>query len=94
MVKQHIDQGDKISTSEEVARLAVVKNLKNNYSYMTIYDNNGKWKRGEEVRKMDVGQSEFITTDPNETKKDKLKKLHIQIHYIPSQSNPDDIIFR
>lgn len=75
MVKQHIDKGDKISSSEEVARLTVVNNLNNDYSYMTIYDDDGKWKRGEEVRIIKVGNSEFITTDPNETKKDNLGKL-------------------
>lgn len=75
MVKQHNDKGDKISTSEEVARLTVVNNLKSDHSYMTIYDDDGKWKKGEEVRIIRVGNSEFITTDPNETKKDNLGKL-------------------
>ncbi len=76
MVKQRIDKGDKISPPDEVSRLTVVTNLKNNYSYMTIYkNNNDKWKMGEEVKIIKVGNSEFITTDPNETKKDNLGKL-------------------
>jgi len=76
MAKQRIDKGDKVSPPVEVSRLDVVTNLKNNYSYMTIYKNeNKKWKMGEDVRIKQVGNSEFITTDPNETKKDNLGKL-------------------
>ena len=76
MVKQRIDKGNEVGSPNEVSRLDVVTNLKNNYSYMTIYQSNeDKWKRGEEVRIIKVGNSEFITTDPNETKKDNLGKL-------------------
>ena len=76
MVKQHIDQVDNVSPPVEVSRLDVVINLKNNDSYMTIYEaNEGQWKRGEEVEIIKVGNSEFITTDPNETKKDNLGEL-------------------
>ncbi len=75
-VKQRIDKGDKVSSADEVSRMTVATNLKNNYSYMTIYtSNDDKWKKGEEVRIIKVGASEFITTDPNETKKDNLGKL-------------------
>lgn len=75
MVKQHIDKGDKFSSADEVSRLTVVTNLKNDNSYMTIYKDNDNWKMGEEVRIIQVGNSEFITTDPNETKNDNLGRL-------------------
>jgi len=75
MVKQHIDKGDKFIAADEVARLTVATNLKNRNTYMTIYKKNGNWKMGEEVRIIQVGSSEFITTDPNETTRDNLGKL-------------------
>lgn len=75
-VKQHQDSGDSVKASTIVPRSTVVANLKARTTYMTIYkDNDGKWKKGEEVIIKPVEGTEYITTDPNETKKDNLGEL-------------------
>lgn len=75
-VKQRTDLDDKVSEATKVNRANVVSNLKAGKTYMTIYQNENKeWKKGEDVRIKKVDGTEYITTDPNETKRDNLGKL-------------------
>ena len=73
-IRRHLDNGDNIANPNIVNRNIVTNDLKNGKSYKTIYKNNqGKWKQGEDVRL--IGNTGFITTDPNKVTRDNLGNL-------------------
>lgn len=75
-VKKHEDKGDNVGSAETVARTVVVSELKKGYTYMTIYKGDeGKWKKGEDVRIITVNNKEYIRTDANEKEADNLGNL-------------------
>ena len=73
-VRRHLDNGDSVANPNIVNRNIVANDLKIGKSYKTIYKNNqGKWKPGEDVRL--IGNTGFITTDPNSITRDNLGNL-------------------
>jgi len=75
-VKQHLDKGNTVGSSNIVARLTVVSNLKSGKNYCTIYKNkNGNWDKGDNVIPYLVDGEYFIRTDGNKTKADNLGEL-------------------
>ena len=75
-VRVRKDLGDKIGPANESTRAAVVKNIKNGVSYMTILKGkDGKWNKGQEVHIIKVKNEEFIRTDKNAVASDNLGNL-------------------
>ena len=75
-VKVHQDLGDTVGSPSESTRSTVVANIKSGNSYMTILKGqNGKWKKGQEVHIIEIGNEEFIRTDKNPEASDNLENL-------------------
>ena len=76
MVRVHQDQGDSVSGASEVERLIIVQNIEKGITYMTIFrGNTNKWKIGQEVRILQVGNEKYIRTDKDAIATDNLDKL-------------------
>jgi len=76
MVRVHEDLGDNVGDVKEILREGIVAGIKNGKTYLTIFKTNeGKWKKGEDVRIIRIGDEEFIRTDRNATPKDNLGSL-------------------
>jgi len=74
-VRSHKDEGDNVGTGEETTREDIVRKIKEGKTFVTIYKSNDKWKKGEDVRIVDIDGQEYIRTDRNRTKKDNLGEL-------------------
>jgi hypothetical protein len=75
-VRVHEDNGVNVGAPVNSSRLTGVSNIKSGYSYVTIYKTTeNKWKKGEDVRIIKVGNEEFIRTDANQTAADNLGDL-------------------
>jgi hypothetical protein len=75
-VRVHEDDEVNVGAPVNSSRLTVVSNIKSRYSYVTIYKTTeNKWKKGEDVRIIKVGNEEFIRTDANQTAADNLGDL-------------------
>lgn len=75
-VKQHLDEGNTVGSSNIVARLTIVSNLKSGKNYCTIYKNkNSNWDKGDNVIPYLVDGEYFIRTDGNKIKADNLGEL-------------------
>jgi len=73
-VKRHLDTGEGVVTFNIIDKILVVKDLIDDKTYKTAYqENDGKWRMGEDVRL--VANTIFITTDPNTTTRDNLGNL-------------------
>jgi len=74
-VKVHKDMGESVGSAEEFTRGQVADKIEKGYSFVTIYRQNEKWVKGEEVHTVTVDGEEFIRTDRNNIKKDNLGAL-------------------
>lgn len=74
-VQVHVDNGDTIAAPTEWARAQVVSAIERGYSFLTIYNRNGQWQRGEDVRVISVSGTKYIRTDTNYRAADNLGSL-------------------
>jgi hypothetical protein len=70
------DKGDTLGTSTEWTRLQVVSTLRMKKTFITIYKGeDGKYKKGEDVRIISINGVEYIRTDANNKAADNLGNL-------------------
>jgi len=74
-VRVHEDKGDTVGSPSESLRTEVVNNIKNGKTYVTIFKEQDKWKKGQDVHIIKVGNEEFIRTDKNQIARDNLENL-------------------
>jgi len=75
-VRVRKDLGESVGTAKECSRSDVVKNIKSGLTYLTILKSEkGKWRKGQEVHTIKVGNEEFVRTDKNSVAKDNLENL-------------------
>lgn len=75
-LKRIEDLGEKLGLSEIVSRLQIVQEIEAGKTYVTAYlQQNGKWKRGEDVRVIVINNQKFIRTDDNGKDEDNLGNL-------------------
>lgn len=74
-VRVHEDLGDKVGSPRESLRTEVVKNIKSGKTYVTCFKSEEKWKKGQDVHIIKVGNEEFIRTDKNQESSDNLENL-------------------
>jgi hypothetical protein len=70
------DTGEAISSDyRRVLRQEVISLMLGGRSFVTAYMQDGKWRKGEDVRVVTIHGESFIRTDENSTKKDNLGSL-------------------
>ncbi len=74
-VHVHVDTGDTIAAPTEWARSQVVSAIERGSSFVTIYNRNSQWHRGEDVRVVLVNGIKYIRTDTNYRAADNLGNL-------------------
>ena len=74
-VKQHRDNGNKISEGEVVDRNTVTSNLGHGIRYMTIYNDLRKIRVGKNIRYFRAYEDHYIRIDDNKVTSDNLGKL-------------------
>jgi len=75
-VRAHPDKGDTVGPGEEQTRATVVSNIESGKTYCTMLKgDDGKWKRGEDVRVIRIEGEKFIRTDANRIRRDNLGEL-------------------
>ncbi|MCP4228854.1 MAG: DUF3892 domain-containing protein [bacterium] len=74
-VRRHNNNGDSVGISETVSRVNVISSLEKGFTYVTIYKENGKWNKGEDVRIISVNGKKYIRTDANKKEADNLGEL-------------------
>jgi len=74
-VMVHKDQGETIGGAEEWLREQVIKALNDNKTFVTIVKSDGKWSKGQEVRRVTINRTDYIRTDKNQTEADNLENL-------------------
>jgi len=71
----HVDNGDTVGGGTSQKREWVVEKIDNKKSFHTVFKDDNKWKKGQEVVKDRVNGSDYITTKPNGSAKDNLENL-------------------
>jgi len=75
-VKVHTDMGDNLGNATEWTRTEVVSVIENKKTFVTTpHPTDGKWKKGEDVRTVNVGGVKYIRTDANSKASDNLGSL-------------------
>ena len=74
-VKQHRDNGNKISEGEVVDRDTVTSNLGHGIRYMTVYSDLRKIRVGKNIRYFRAYEGHYIRIDDNKVTSDNLGKL-------------------
>lgn len=75
-VMSHVDNGVSVGSGSEVTRQAVVADLDNGVTYMTITrGSDGKWNKGAEIKPVTIDGVKYIKTVADNTKKDNLGDL-------------------
>jgi hypothetical protein len=74
-VRLQPDNGDSMGAVTEWSRSQVVTSLEAGRSFVTILQNGGQWKRGEDVRTVTINGSKYIRTDSNSRAADNLGSL-------------------
>jgi hypothetical protein len=69
------DLGSTIGGATQMTRQKVVDLIKSGKRFVTATKSNDKWTKGEDVRIIKIGSSEYIRTDNNSVEKDNLGKL-------------------
>jgi len=70
------DTGTAISSDyRRVLRQEVISSIRGGTSFVTAYQQGGQWRKGEDVRVVNLHGELFIRTDENATKKDNLGSL-------------------
>ena len=75
-VRVYDDLGDKVGNARISSRIDVVNSIKQGKTYVTILENqDGSWRKGQEVGIVKMEGEEFIRTDRNSVAKDNLENL-------------------
>ena len=74
-VKVHEDLDTSFSSGVEKTRQQVVAGTKFGQTYVTILRVNGKWRKGQDIKVIEVDYEQFLRTDANKTKNDNLNNL-------------------
>src|SRR3954470_24475242 len=72
-VRVHVDNGDSVGAGSGMSRQRVVTLLQSGSTFCTIFKSaDNQWRRGADVRVVDIDGEMFIKTQPDRTKKDNL----------------------
>lgn len=74
-LRVHKDKGDSVGAAATEKRSTVVSQLEAGYTFVTITEGEGKWKRGAKVGLVTVNGTKYIRTDADATEKDNLGNL-------------------
>lgn len=67
--------GEKLGDPTIETRTEIIASIKDGKSHVTAYWKDKHWVQGEDVRVVNLGGTDFIRTDRNETKADNLGSL-------------------
>ena len=56
----HIDNDDSVGQGSEWTREEIINSIDNSHSFMTIYKKDGKWNKGEDVRKIKINNNYYL----------------------------------
>lgn len=74
-VRAHPDNGDTMGSATDYERAAVVKAIKDGVTFVTIFWNDGKWRKGQPVFIVRINGVEYIKTVDNGKAQDNLDNL-------------------
>lgn len=74
-VKALPDGGESLGGATFLDRATVVSAIQRGTTFVTAYASNGNYKRGEDVRVVQIGNERFIRTDANSVRADNLGNL-------------------
>lgn len=74
-VEVRTDQGDSFGAPAEWYRSQVVSSIENGASFVTIFQRNGKWQKGQDVHIVTIRGVKYIRTDRNSRAADNLENL-------------------
>jgi hypothetical protein len=74
-VEVRADHGESIGEATKVARQDVVRSIEAGRTYVTIFHENGRWKKGEDVHVVTIRSQKYLRTDRNAIEKDNLGSL-------------------
>jgi len=75
-VKVRADNGEQLVAEQTTPRLDVVRFLESGKTFVTAYKNNAnQWKKGDDVRIVEIRGNKFIRTDGNSIEEDNLGEL-------------------
>ena len=72
---RHQDTDNGITKGKSVDRLTIASDIKNGFSYITIYSGINSWKYGNKLRTFSIGGSPYLRIDKNKVKLDCLGDL-------------------
>lgn len=75
IVRRRPDLGDELGDPTIETRTDIIASIKGGKSHVTAYLKDKQWVKGEDVRVVNLGGTDFIRTDRNETKEDNLGHL-------------------
>jgi len=74
-VRAHPDNGDTMGSPTDYERAAIVKAIKDGVTFVTIFWNDGKWRKGQPVFIVRINGVEYIKTVDNGKAQDNLDNL-------------------
>ena len=74
-LKVHSDNGDSIGNGTAWTKNDVVDAIGKGITFVTIYQNGDKWKKGEDVRVFHISNRSYLRTDANKIEEDNLGEL-------------------
>lgn len=75
-VRVHADNGSSVGPGSTMTRSRVVTLLQTGSTFCTIFKSaDDQWRRGADVRVVDIDGEKFIKTQPDRTKQDNLGEL-------------------
>ena len=72
---RHQDTDNGITKGKSVDRLTIASDIKNGFTYITIYSGINSWKPGNKLRTFSIGGSPYLRIDENKAKLDFLGDL-------------------
>lgn len=74
-VRAHQDSGDAVGVAAEYEGATIVKAIKDGVTFVTIYRDGDKWKKGQRIYILKVNGIEYIKTVDNGKEQDNLENL-------------------
>jgi hypothetical protein len=74
-VKIREDKGDSLGDEEERARSQIVSAIDSGTTFVSAFENNGKWQKGQEVFVVEIHGERYMKTVRDDTKKDNVDNL-------------------
>ena len=72
---RHQDTDNGITEGEPIDRLTIASDIKNGFTYITIYSGNNSWKPGNKLKTFSIEGSTYLRLDKNKVKLDFLGDL-------------------